>query len=530
MFKFITKYAALLSVCFAAACGGGGGSAGDTGASTTANVASIEVQADKNTITNSGIDSALLTITALDANRNPVKDAAVSVSLSSGIYTANAVTTDASGVVSGKVSAGENKSNRTISASIKIGGQARTVDVAVTGSKISVSANPAVPAPNAPVKVSAKVVDVNGNGISGAVVKFSGTLGFSKEIISDTNGNVSGDLAAAPSAPGLYTINAEAAGVSSLNTVQVSFPGNSGIPDAVGVISSASLAVVPNTIGPNSTGRTTSRAGLRAVFQDASNKAIANVRARFEIVAPGLGAGESISTGDSTLYSNANGEVLSEYVAGSRTSPTNGVAIRVCYGFSDASIAGGACPNSKVATMTVANQPLSITLGEDNVISKGNGTLTYIKRYDIAVNDAAGNPVSNAPLSASVDITGYYKGEFVGPRILCANEDANRNGFLDTGEDANGNGTIEPRKADVIIYFAPGTAVTGINGRSVVLVEWPQNVATWLPFNITVSTSVAGSEGSFTKPFITTAAKEDAENGSFLKAPYGVELDCASSK
>ncbi len=514
-------FAVLLS-----ACGGGGGSAGDTGSGTTATVSIIEVQSDKNTITNSGVDSSLLTITALDEKRNPVSGAAVAVSLSSGIYTSTAATTDASGVAKGSISAGENKSNRTITATVKIGSQTRTVNVAVTGSKISVSANPAVPVPNGPVTVSAKVVDVNGNGISGTAVKFSGTLGFTQQLVTDTNGNVTGVLAAAPSTSGSYTINAEAAGVSSLNTVQVSLPGNSGIPDAVGVISSDSLAIVPNTIGPNSSGRTTSRAGLRAVFQDASNKAIVNVRARFEIVAPGLGAGEFISTGDATLYSNVNGEVLSEYVAGSRTSPTNGVSIRVCYGFTDASIAGGACPNSIVSTMTVANQPLSITLGEDNIISKGNGTLTYIKRYDIAVNDAAGNPVSNAPLSASVDITGYDKGFFAGPRITCANEDINRNGFLDAGEDVNNSRSIEPRKADVIIYFEPGTAVTGINGRSIVLVEWPQNVATWLPFNITVSTSVAGSEGRFTKSFRTTAAEDDITNGSFLRAPYGSDLDC----
>lgn len=518
----------IASAVLLSACGGGGGSAGNTGDGTASTISSIEVQADKNTITNSGLDSALLTITALDANRNPVAGAAVSVSLSSGIYTANLTETDSSGKVTGKVSAGENKSNRSISASIKIGGQTRVVPIAVTGSKISVAATPAVPTPGASVTITAKVVDVNGNGITGSVVKFSGTLGFSQELTSDTNGNVVGTLAAAPAAPGSYTLNAEAAGVTGSSTIQVSLPGNSGIPDAVGVISSASLAIVPNTIGPNAAGVTTSRAGLRAVFQDASNKAIANVRTRFEIVAPGLGAGEFISTGDATVYSNINGEALSEYVAGTRTSPTSGVLIRVCYGFTDASIAGGACPNSKVTSMTVANQPLSITLGEDNVIAKGNGGLTYIKRYDIAVNDAAGNPVSNAPLSASVDITGYYKGAFAGPRILCANEDTNRNGFLDAGEDVNFNGTIEPRKADVIIYFESGTAVTGSNGRSVVLVEWPQNVGTWLPFNITVSTSVAGSEGSFTKPFLTSVAEDDVVNGSFLVAPYGASLDCAT--
>ncbi|MFX8149098.1 hypothetical protein ABTK96_19350, partial [Acinetobacter baumannii] len=72
---------------------------------------------------------------------------------------------------------------------------------------------------------------------------------------------------------------------------------SAGVPDAVGTISAASLAITPNTITPNAAGVTTSRAALRALFQDASNRAIKNVRVRFEIVEPSLGAGEQISTG-----------------------------------------------------------------------------------------------------------------------------------------------------------------------------------------------------------------------------------------
>lgn len=525
------------SALVAAGCGGGGGSAGDNGSGTTQTVASIEVQTDKNTITNAGSDKSLVTIIALDDKRNPVAGAKANVSVSTGIYSANLAETGADGKVTGTISVGENKSNRTITATVAVGGQTRTIPIAVTGSKISFSATPAAPAPGAPVVVAAKVLDVTGAGISGVPVKFSGTLGLTKEVISDINGNATSTLAAAPAAPGIYTVNLEASGVSISNNIQVTLPGNTGIPDAVGVVSSASLSIVPNTISPNAVGSTSSRSGLRAVFQDASNRAIANMRVRFQIEAPGLGAGEQISTGAATVYSNTTGEALSEYIAGTRTSPTAGVVIAACYGFTDASIANGACPNKLTKTMTVANQPLSITLGEDNVIANGNGGLTYIKRYDIAVNDAAGNPVSGAALSASVDIPSYYKGAYsdplniiTAPRSLieCLNEDTNRNGFLDIGEDINGNGSIEPRKADIIIFFESGAAVTGSNGRSVVLVEWPQNVATWLPFDITVSTSVAGSEGSFKKSFLTSFKEGDEKNGSFLKAPYGSQLNCAT--
>ncbi|NMM85349.1 hypothetical protein B2J88_13375 [Rhodococcus sp. SRB_17] len=303
--------------------------------------------------------------------------------------------------------------------------------------------------------------------------------------------------------------------------VQVLLPGGTGIPNATGVISAASLAITPNTIAPNGTGSTTSRAGLRAVFQNASNQAIQNVRARFEIVPPGLGSGEVISTGAATVYSDANGQALADYIAGTRSSPTDGVRIRVCYGMTDAEIANGACPNFRTATMTVASQPLSITLGDNNELARGADNLTYIKKFDIAVADAAGNAVPNAQISASVDLRVYGKGPYAGPRSLCSNEDINRNGFLDAGEDADGNGVLSPRKADVVLSYV-GAKTTGTNGRATIQVEYPMNVATWLFYAVKVTTSVAGSEGVVEKLYRTDFIEGDDKNGSFLTPPYGV--------
>lgn len=127
---------------------------------------------------------------------------------------------------------------------------------------------------------------------------------------------------AAPVSAGTYTIVATASGVTAQTPdVQVLLPGGTGIPNATGVISAASLAITPNTIAPNTAGSSTNRAGLRAVFQNATNQAIANVRARFEIVPPGLGSGEVISTGAATVYSDSTGQAFSEYVAGTRSVP-----------------------------------------------------------------------------------------------------------------------------------------------------------------------------------------------------------------
>jgi len=519
----ICRIFSMMLVSALVACGGGGGSPGTStgGGTNVQSVASVVFQLDKNSLSNSGADEATLVVAALDGNNNPVPNVPLSVAVNSGVYTPAVAVSDATGQGSGKISIGGDKANREITATIKMGDKTQVAIIPVTGSQIALSSIPA-PAPGNPVSMTIKVTDINGTGIPKIAVKLAGTLGFTQTVTTDAGGNATATLAAAPSAPGTYTIEAAASGVIARQDVQVLIPGiSTGVPDAVGVISAASLAITPNTIAPNTAGSTTNRAGLRAVFQNASNQAIKNVRARFEIVAPGLGSAEVISTGSATVYSDGNGQALADYIAGTRSSPTNGVRIRVCYGMNDAAIANGACPNFETATMTVASQPLSITLGDNNELARGTNNLTYIKKFDIAVADAAGNAVPNAQISASVDLSVYGKGPYAGPRFRCLNEDTNRNGFLDAGEDIDGNGVLSPRKADVVLSYV-GAKTTGTNGRATIQVEYPMNVATWLFYAVTVTTSVAGSEGTVEKLYRTEFIEGDDKNGSFLTPPYGV--------
>lgn len=506
------------------ACGGGGGSAGTTPGGTNdgaAVVSSFVFTLDKSSITNGGSDQALLTVTALDAGRNVMSDVAVSVSVDSGVYTPITSTTDSTGQVSGNISIGGNKANRNITATIRVGAtQTGTAIVTVSGSQITLTPSPVSVSPGQSVLVTVKATDVNGVGMAGKV-QLGGTLGFTQVVDVNPNGSGTATLPAAPISVGTYSVTATGFGVNTSRDVQVVGVGaGSGIPDAVGVISSASIGINPSLISPNLVGSTTNRANIRAVFQNLANQAIQNVRVRYEIVNP-LGSGELLSTGNTTLYSDASGVVTADYIAGTRTSPTNGVIVRACYGLTDASLANGACPNSVSTTMTVAGQALSITLGDNNELQKGGNNLTYIKLFDVAVADSAGVAVRDAIVSASVDIFEYGKGPYVGPRIRCDNEDTNRNGFLDTGEDVDGNGVLSPRKADIIVSFT-GSNITGSNGRTSIQVEYPQNVATWLRYTVRVTTNVAGSEGTVAKNYTTGFIIGDDTNGAFLLPPYGV--------
>ena len=533
LFKYLSAAALVMAL---AACGGGGGSSGTTPGSPTPNpaapspgttvAASFDYQLDKNSLVNSGGDQVFLKVTALDASNNPVSGATLTVALDSGIYTPVLAVTNSSGQASGYISIGGNKSNRDIKATLMMNGKTTVMTVPVTGSDLTVTPVPASPMVGQTMKLTVKVTDVNGSGIANTLVKLSGTLGFTQQPKTDSNGNVTITLDAVPNVAGKYSLDVTASGVTRSRDILVVNSSGSGILDAVGTISSASLSVVPNTISPNTTGSLTNRASLRAVFLNSTNQAIQNVRVRFEIVQPGLNSGEKISTENATVYSDVSGIAVAEYIAGTRSSPTDGVKVKICYGMTDAEIANGACLQFRDATLTVASQPLSITMGDNNELSKGSNNLTYIKKFDIAVADAAGNAVPNTQLSASVDLTTYGKGAYAGPRFSCDNEDINRNGSLDIAEKiaGDGNDTISPRKADVILSFV-GANTTGSNGRATIQVEYPQNVATWLLYKVKVTTSVAGSEGTVEKSYATSFVIGDDSNGSFLTPPYGVN-DC----
>mgnify|MGYP001791569613 FL=1 len=534
-----------------------------TAASSTgaAAVACTAVTLDKSTISNAGGDKALLTVTVLDTSRNVISGVAVSVSVNSGIYTPVTTTTDATGQVTGSISIGAAKDNRNITATITAGSVSGAAVVAVTGSKISLTPVPGAPAVGASVSLAVRATDANGAGISGASIALNGAnWGIPVPLLTTDISGSAVTTVIAPGTAGIAPLSATGLGVSVTNNVSVGVVGGAPVATPAGAVS-ASLSINPNTIGTNATGVTSNRANLKALFLDSTNQPVANIRVRFEmdpVVTP-LGAGEAISTGTTTVYADSTGVAMADYIAGTRSSPTNGVHIRACWGLDDTAIAGGACPNAAQATLTVSGQPLSITLGENNLLARGNLSLTYIKNLVVQVVDSSGAPVPNALVSASVDVTHYGKGfgyndpyyinslvtyfptapnislinvagqlnvndapvfGAPGKRVWCMNEDLNRNGIQDPGEDINNNG-IEPPKAEVIVSFVSGNT-TAADGTLALQIQYPMEQATWLAYTVKVSTGVTGSQGTAQKSFITGYIVDDEATGPFRRPPYGV--------
>ena len=462
------------------------------------------------------------------------------------------------------------KGNRAINATITVNGIVKVASILVTGSQIVVTPVPATPSPGQSVVLNIATSDSAGAAIQNASVTLGGTAGALAALTTDLAGIKTATFAA-PSTAGTYTVVVTGLGVSTTKTILVVVAGGAGFPAAVGPVSSASLSPQPTSISANAAGATTSRSKLSAKFLTTGNTGLQNMRVRFKILPPGLGAGETISTGDAVVYSDASGLAEADYIPGTRSSPTNGVSVRACYKATDFTVPNdpNECPLFVDARLTVAGTPLSISISDDNKMAKGLGEIAYVKQFLIQVNDAAGVAVKDALITASVDITHYGKGawnrtyplglvapsfanpslaaaldgttgtifkaipsESIAPGILagftpsryfnvwCANEDANRNGSLDLAEDTNGDGILQPRKAEIIVSYVSGNK-TDANGQMLIQISYGQNMGGWLAYTLRATTGVAGSEGDASKSYITDVLQVDVANGSFNTPPFG---------
>lgn len=581
-----SKYLVSLAVSIMlSACGGGGGSPGTTTNSTgvvntppvlttpvpvtAASVVSDFIfELDKTSVLNTGSDKSVLTVMVLDKNRNVVSGVPVSVAVDSGgVFAASGLTTDAAGKVAGNITIGGDKGNRTINASITVNGIVKVASIVVTGSQIVVTPVPATPSPGEQVILNISTSDSVGAVIQNAAVTLGGTAGASGALTTDVSGVKVANFTAPPTS-GTYTVVVTGLGVSTTKTIQVVVAGGVGIPVAVGPVSSASLSPQPTSIPANAAGTTTSRSKLSAKFLTTGNTGLQNMRVRFKILPPALGAGETISTGDAVVYSDASGLAEADYISGTRSSPTNGVSVRACYKLTDFNDPNE-CPLFVDATLTVAGTPLSISISDDNKMAKGLGEIAYVKQFLIQVNDAAGLAVKDSIVTPSVDITHYGKGlwnrtyplglvapsianpslaaaldgpsgtsfkaipsEITAPGTLtgyspstyfnvwCANEDKNRNGSLDSLEDTNGDRILQPRKAEIIVSYVSGNK-TDANGQMLIQISYGQNMGGWLAYTLRATTGVAGSEGDASKSYITDVLQVDVANGSFNTPPFG---------
>lgn len=533
-----------------AACGGGGGDSGTapfgggtgTGGGTAA-TGDLLVELSKPSIANTGSDSVIVTITALDESRNTLPGAAVQVTADSeAVVTTPSASTGADGRVQSTVTLGTNRSNRVVTLTATSGSVSKTTTIQVFGAKITATLVPTVVAPNGTGKIQYRLTDQAGSPMTGQAIQVV-AAGFTPAEASGTTG-INGDYEfsyTAPAGAGSYTVSATANGTSDEQTVSVQT--TSSVPPVASgtAITSASVSANPSVIGTNVQGSTSNRSDVRALFLTTGNVPVPLVRVRFDLAGDANAIGGSFTTGSEILYSDANGVVTSAYVPGTRSSPTNGVTVRACYAKTDAELgtpAAPLCPQSVSATLTVTSEPLGISIGTNELITTNE--LTYAKKFIVSVVDAAGVAKPDVPLVVSLDLPRYRKGFYVlsgdswvksgGDQAICANEDTNRNGVLETGEDADNDQRLDPGKSDVSVRLLQ--TKTRADGTAELEIQYPKNFGSWVDATITVAASgVVGTEGRVTYaiapvPVDTSSIKSKDVAPAYAVSPYGTSASC----
>ncbi len=537
----------LLAAVMVASCGGGGGAAGtppfgggggQPPGPVVPTAADLLVDSSASQVPNTSSATVTLTATALDASRVVLAGAGVQMSADNdGVILQNARTTDSSGKVTGTLSIGSNRSNRVITVTVTSGNVTRTVAVQVVGAKITSTLVPAVLAPGASGEVQYRLVDQAGNPMVGQAVSVS-AVGLTPAAATGTTG-ANGDFKfnyTAAAAPGAYRITAVAAGVTDEQTVNVQAVAS--VPPVTVPILSASVSANPSVVAVNTPGSNANRSEIRALFLTSNNVPVPNVRVRFDLAGDPNSIGGTFTSGTTVLYSDANGVAVSAYQPATRSSPTNGVTVRACYGSSDTDPNFLNCTTNAIVRLTVTADPLGVSIGTNELIVVDE--LTYTKRFLVSVADSAGNAKADVPLSVSVDLPQYRKGFYtlVGDRWVqtltatCVAEDTNRNGVLETGEDINANARLDPGRSDVTVRLLQTT--TRADGTAAGEIRYAKSFGSWVDAWITVAASgVSGTEGRATYIFAPVPVDAEAirnkdREPAFIRSPYGVAGSCTN--
>jgi hypothetical protein len=551
--KLVKAIWILVSAFLLASCGGSGG-AGDSpftpgggggGGSGSAVVADLVLSLNKSRLANTGSDSVTVVATAIDASRNALGNVPVTISADAdAIVSATNTATEADGTLTATLTIGANRSNRVITVTAISGAISKATTVQVSGTRISSVLNPAVLAPSSAGNVQYRVVDEAGNPMANQSVQVT-AAGLNPSQATGTTGS-NGEYVfnyTASSTAGSYPITVNIAGASDVQTLQVQT--TSTVPNVTAPIISASVSANPSVVAVNLSGSSTNRSEIRALFLGAGNVPIPNVRVRFDLAGDAQNIGGTFTAGSTqTLYSDSNGVVTTAYVPSTRSSPTDGVTVRACYGVSDTDPNLLNCTTSATETLTVTSEPLNVTIGTNATILVG--TLTYTKQFNVSVVDSSGAAKPDVNIVASVDLPVYRKGQYAvgangwfktgalpsGDEVICQNEDTNRNGVLESGEDINGNGALEPRKADVRVSLLSNK--TDAKGSAILEVTYDQDHGSWVDAVITVSASgISGTEGRAVYvlspvPVDVTQVRNTGATPAFFRSPYGVTASCTS--
>ncbi|GIX47661.1 MAG: hypothetical protein KatS3mg131_1872 [Candidatus Tectimicrobiota bacterium] len=374
----------------------------------------------------------------------------------------------------------------------------------------------------------------------GQTINFAATRGVlsATSAVTDANGDAQVTIQANNAGPAVITATAASGGPSSQLTVEF----------IATQPASLILQASPTTLGVNPEGSTDQQSVITAVVRDPQGNLVKNQTVLFTL--------EDVTGGSifpASAVTDSFGRASTVYTAGAVPSAQDGVIIDAVVegtvGCNPADpLPAGPCDR---VTLTVAQESLFVTLGTGNTVLLPSDT-QYAFPYSVLVTDANGNPVAGATVELNLFPTRYQKGVYVpvfdedGNFVVwakqlsidpasgfpddtdqaCNNEDGNRNGILDAGEDVNNNGFLEPGNVATV----PVSLTTDETGFAFFNVTYAKEF-TWVEVALEARATVAGSEGSDMAIFFLPGAASDFDDEDVAPpgavSPYGVAITCA---
>lgn len=361
----------------------------------------------------------------------------------------------------------------------------------------------------------------NGAPVAGRAVTFAATLGTltSASAVTDAAGQAS--VAISSTFAGASVVSASLAGVTAQATVPVQF-----IATQPSVLV---LQVSPTALAPNGAGSTANQANVVARVTDSAANPVTGVTVNFSQLQD-LSGGQ---LSQASAVTDTNGQASVKYIAGPNSTASGGVVLR-----------GAVASNALVSNtfpLTVNQSALFIALGTGNTILNDNEQ-TYRKNYTVYVTDANSVVVPGVTITVRALPQRYGKGRLIFggtswgigavgvDYINCPNEDINFNGSRDAGEDANGNGRLEPGN---VISVTPGTLVTDSTGRATISLVYAESYAPWVEIRLEVQATVSGTASTTSSTFFVVGSAEDFGGETVppagLNSPFGRNVtSCAN--
>ncbi|HEV7432768.1 MAG TPA: hypothetical protein VGN77_06965, partial [Steroidobacteraceae bacterium] len=303
---------------------------------------------------------------------------------------------------------------------------------------------------------------------------------------------------------------------------------------------------------------------INAVVRDANNNLVTGATVVFSL--------NDITGGTLTTAASKTdleGRAQSVYTAGSVTSAAGGVQITASVQNPPA-----ACTITMLCTktvgLTVAARQVFISIGTGNSIIKPENLAQYQVPYVIQVTDSTGAGVKGVSIAMSVLSQRYFKGfrVFGGTTwgtcytipqdaanciagtppsatvtMGCADEDFNRNGVLDPGENKNGNNpatvspafpsgypTLEAGNIAAVAATTAGSFVTDDSGFAFATVSYPAEYAYYLQVTLQAQASVQGTAYSASSTFLLPGLAADFATSTVAPpgpiSPFGKSAIC----